>query len=78
MANLRRQPRVLTSPRRWALALGADAVLIGRPHIYGLALDGADGARDAVSNIVAELDLTLGLSGQMSVRTLDSSALERL
>ena len=61
-----------------ALALGADAVLIGRPHIYGLALDGADGARDAVSNIVAELDLTLGLSGHTSVRTLDSDALKRL
>jgi lactate 2-monooxygenase len=61
-----------------ALALGADAVLIGRPHIYGLALDGADGARDVVSNIVAELDLTLGLSGQTSVRALDSSLLKRL
>jgi isopentenyl diphosphate isomerase/L-lactate dehydrogenase-like FMN-dependent dehydrogenase len=61
-----------------ALALGADAVLIGRPHIYGLALDGADGARDAVSNIVAELDLTLGLSGQTSVRALDSALLKRL
>jgi isopentenyl diphosphate isomerase/L-lactate dehydrogenase-like FMN-dependent dehydrogenase len=60
-----------------ALALGADAVLIGRPHIYGLALDGADGARDVVSNIVAELDLTLGLSGQTSVRALDSSLLKR-
>ena len=59
-----------------ALALGADAVLIGRPHVYGLALDGADGARDAVSNIVAELDLTLGLSGQTSVRTLDSERAE--
>jgi isopentenyl diphosphate isomerase/L-lactate dehydrogenase-like FMN-dependent dehydrogenase len=60
-----------------ALALGADAVLIGRPHNYGLALDGADGARDVVSNIVAELDLTLGLSGQTSVRALDSSLLKR-
>ncbi|WP_028068156.1 alpha-hydroxy-acid oxidizing protein [Solirubrobacter soli] len=59
-----------------ALALGADAVLIGRPHIYGLALNGADGARDAVSNIVAELDLTLGLSGHTSVRDLDANALQ--
>ncbi|GAA4670974.1 alpha-hydroxy-acid oxidizing protein [Gordonia humi] len=61
-----------------ALALGADAVCIGRPHMYGLALNGADGARDAVANIVAELDLTLGLSGQSDVRTLTRSALKRL
>ena len=61
-----------------ALALGADAVLIGRPHIYGLALDGHDGARDAVANIIAELDLTIGLSGHTFMRTLDSDALKRL
>lgn len=61
-----------------ALALGADAVCIGRPHMYGLALDGAAGARDAVANIVAELDLTLGLSGHTGVADLDRSALKRL
>ena len=46
-----------------ALALGADACLIGRPHIYGLALDGADGVRQVIENIVAELDLTMSLVG---------------
>ncbi|WP_454164371.1 alpha-hydroxy-acid oxidizing protein [Gordonia iterans] len=61
-----------------ALALGADAVCIGRPHMYGLALNGADGARDAVANILAELDLTLGLSGHTSVADLDRSALKHL
>ncbi|WP_186349770.1 alpha-hydroxy-acid oxidizing protein, partial [Gordonia spumicola] len=61
-----------------ALALGADAVCIGRPHMYGLALNGADGARDAVANILAELDLTLGLSGHTDVNALDRSALKRL
>lgn len=61
-----------------ALALGADAVCIGRPHMYGLALNGADGARDAVANIIAELDLTLGLSGHTSVADLDRSALKDL
>ncbi|MCF8587380.1 alpha-hydroxy-acid oxidizing protein [Gordonia liuliyuniae] len=61
-----------------ALALGADAVCIGRPHMYGLALAGAAGARDAVANIVAELDLTLGLSGQTDVRTLDRSVLKKV
>ncbi|GAC57820.1 putative FMN-dependent dehydrogenase [Gordonia hirsuta DSM 44140 = NBRC 16056] len=60
-----------------ALALGADAVCIGRPHMYGLALDGADGARDAVANIIAELDLTLGLSGHTDVAELDRTALRK-
>jgi len=60
-----------------ALALGADAVLVGRPHVYGLALDGRDGARDAVANIVAEFDLTLGLSGLRSVAELSRDSLSR-
>jgi isopentenyl diphosphate isomerase/L-lactate dehydrogenase-like FMN-dependent dehydrogenase len=46
-----------------AIALGADAVAIGRPYIYGLALGGRDGVRDVLANVVAELDLTMGLSG---------------
>ncbi len=61
-----------------ALALGADAVCIGRPHMYGLALAGADGARDAVANILAELDLTLCLSGHTDAAALDRSALQRI
>lgn len=61
-----------------ALALGADAVCIGRPHMYGLAVAGAAGARDAVANIVAELDLTLGLSGHTSVADLDRDAVQRI
>jgi isopentenyl diphosphate isomerase/L-lactate dehydrogenase-like FMN-dependent dehydrogenase len=44
-----------------ALALGANACLLGRPYVYGLALGGADGVRQVVENIVAELDLTMGL-----------------
>ena len=50
-----------------ALALGANGCLIGRPYIYGLAIGGADGVRQVIENIVAELDLTLGLLG---MRTL--------
>ncbi|SDP74626.1 FMN-dependent dehydrogenase, includes L-lactate dehydrogenase and type II isopentenyl diphosphate isomerase [Pedococcus dokdonensis] len=53
-----------------ALALGADAVAIGRPYVYGLALAGRDGVRDVLANIVAELDLTMGLSGIGSVAEL--------
>jgi len=50
-----------------ALALGADAVALGRPYVYGLALDGGAGVRDVVTNVLAELDLTLGLCGLGSV-----------
>ena len=60
------------------LALGADAACIGRPHMYGLALDGADGARDVMANIIAELDLTLGLSGHTSIADLNVDVLRRI
>ena len=46
--------------------------------MYGLALAGADGARDAVANIIAELDLTLGLAGYTSVADVDRDALQRM
>ncbi|WP_055498632.1 lactate 2-monooxygenase [Streptomyces albus] len=46
-----------------ALALGARAVLLGRPYIYGLAHGGEDGVRHVLRSLLADLDLTLGLSG---------------
>ena len=58
-----------------ALALGADAVGIGRPHVYGLALDGAAGVAAVLRNIVAELDLTMALTG---CRTLADVTRDRL
>lgn len=61
-----------------ALALGADAVTVGRPHLYGLALGGRAGARDAVANIVAEFDLTLGLAGLTNVAAITRDALARI
>ncbi|MEO3935350.1 alpha-hydroxy-acid oxidizing protein [Dermatophilaceae bacterium Soc4.6] len=53
-----------------ALALGADAVTVGRPHVYGLAIDGRAGVLAVLENLVAELDLTLGLSGMTSIGEL--------
>jgi isopentenyl diphosphate isomerase/L-lactate dehydrogenase-like FMN-dependent dehydrogenase len=50
-----------------AIALGADAVLLGRPHMYGLALAGQRGVEEVVSNVLAELDLTMALSGVASI-----------
>ncbi len=61
-----------------ALALGADAVLIARPYLYGLALAGEEGARDVMRNIIAEFDLTLGLSGLASVAELGPDALRAI
>ncbi|HTJ38443.1 MAG TPA: alpha-hydroxy-acid oxidizing protein [Dactylosporangium sp.] len=58
-----------------ALALGANACLLGRPHIYGLALAGADGVRQVVENVVAELDLTMALTGTASLSSLSPSLL---
>ena len=58
-----------------ALALGAAAVTVGRPHVYGLALDGAAGVQAVLENLVAELDLTLGLIGTRSVAELTPAAL---
>jgi isopentenyl diphosphate isomerase/L-lactate dehydrogenase-like FMN-dependent dehydrogenase len=61
-----------------ALAIGAAAVTVGRPHVYGLALDGSTGVRAVLENLVAELDLTLGLSGVRSVAELSPAVLRRV
>jgi L-lactate dehydrogenase (cytochrome) len=46
-----------------ALALGAKAVLIGRPYVYGLGLGGEDGVRHVLRSLLAELDLSMALAG---------------
>jgi len=46
-----------------ALALGADAVCLGRPYLWGLALDGQSGVETVLKMILAELDLTMALCG---------------
>jgi isopentenyl-diphosphate delta-isomerase len=58
-----------------ALALGADAVGVGRPYVYGLTVDGANGVENVCENLIADLDLTLGLTGRTSVADLDRSLL---
>ncbi|GAA5066699.1 isopentenyl diphosphate isomerase/L-lactate dehydrogenase-like FMN-dependent dehydrogenase [Thermocatellispora tengchongensis] len=58
-----------------ALALGARAVLVGRPYAYGLALGGEDGVRHVLRCLLAELDLTLALSGQTTIAELNPGLL---
>ena len=50
-----------------ALALGATAVGVGRPYIYGLALDGADGAAHVLRCILAEADLLMAVNGMPNI-----------
>jgi isopentenyl diphosphate isomerase/L-lactate dehydrogenase-like FMN-dependent dehydrogenase len=56
-----------------ALALGADAVLLGRPYAYGLAVGGQTGVEAVIRQLLAETDLTLALCGGTSVSDLDPS-----
>jgi lactate 2-monooxygenase len=60
-----------------ALALGADAVLVGRPYVYGLALDGEAGVTHVMKTLLAEFDLTLANSGFRSHREVNRAALDR-
>ena len=56
-----------------AMALGADAVLIGRLYAYGLAVGGADGVEAVIRQLLAEVDLTLALCGGTAIADLDRS-----
>ncbi len=58
-----------------ALALGARAVLLGRPYIWGLALGGAEGVEEVLRSFLADLDLAMALSGYASIDEVDTSAL---
>jgi len=58
-----------------ALALGADAVLLGRPYIWGLALEGQAGVETVLKMVLAELDLTMALCGYTSPGQLGPDAL---
>jgi lactate 2-monooxygenase len=58
-----------------ALALGADAVCLGRPYLWGLALDGQAGVETVLRMVLGELDLTMALCGYTSPAQLGPDAL---
>jgi lactate 2-monooxygenase len=60
-----------------ALALGAEAVFIGRPYVHGLALGGEAGVRHMLRTLLAELDITLAIAGVANHRELGPKALVR-
>jgi lactate 2-monooxygenase len=57
-----------------ALALGARAVLIGRPYCYGLAVAGEAGVREVIRNFFADIDLTLALTGCAGLTDIGSES----
>lgn len=59
-----------------ALALGASAVLIGRPYAYALAVAGESGVREVINNLTAEVELQMAISGFSSIQQVDRSALQ--
>jgi 4-hydroxymandelate oxidase len=58
-----------------ALALGATAVLIGRPYLWGLAMGGADGVARVVEILRHELEMAMGLLGRPTLPDIDRSVL---
>jgi isopentenyl diphosphate isomerase/L-lactate dehydrogenase-like FMN-dependent dehydrogenase len=58
-----------------ALALGARAVLLGRPYCWGLAVGGEEGVRAVLQNLLADVELTLGLAGCASCADVNRDSL---
>jgi lactate 2-monooxygenase len=61
-----------------ALALGASAVGLGRPYVWGLAAGGEQGVHEVIRNLRADFDLTMGLAGCASVREISRDSVVRL
>lgn len=58
-----------------ALALGATAVLIGRPVVYGLTAQGAEGVTHVINILRRELEMAMALSGRPSIKSIDASVI---
>jgi lactate 2-monooxygenase len=61
-----------------AIALGANAVVIGRPYAYGAALGGVDGIVHVMRSLLAEADLTMAVDGYRSLKELTPDSLRRV
>ncbi|KAH8812915.1 FMN-dependent dehydrogenase [Xylogone sp. PMI_703] len=61
-----------------ALCLGAKAVLIGRPYVYGLGINGKQGAKDVMMGLLADLDVTMGLVGLRSISECNQKVMRRM
>jgi len=61
-----------------AIALGAHAVLFGRPIFYGLALDGEDGVSSVLDILRDELEQTMILAGRPNIASIDSTLIRKM
>lgn len=61
-----------------ALSLGAKAVLVGRPAIYGLAVGGKQGAKQVLQGILADVDQSMGLAGIQDIKGCNRSMIRRV
>lgn len=61
-----------------ALALGARAVCIGRPYVYGLAIAGQAGVEEVIQNMMADFELTMGLAGCRSIAEITRESIVRV
>ncbi|WP_299459147.1 lactate 2-monooxygenase [uncultured Microscilla sp.] len=59
-----------------ALAIGAKAVCLGRPYVYGLALAGAAGVQEVLANLMADFELNMALAGCASIDELGRGLLK--
>jgi 4-hydroxymandelate oxidase len=56
-----------------ALGRGASAVLIGRPYVYGLAVDGSEGVSRVINILRREFEMAMALTGKTSIKEIDRS-----
>lgn len=59
-----------------ALAMGAKAVLLGRPYAYGLTIAGQQGVEEVIKNFQADFDLTMALAGCRSIAEINRSTID--
>lgn len=60
-----------------ALCLGAKAVLVGRPVIYGLSINGKAGAKSVMQGLLADLWQSMGLAGLRTVAECDRTKIRK-
>jgi lactate 2-monooxygenase len=58
-----------------AIALGATAIAIGRPYVYGLSIAGERGVYEVLRNLMADFELTMGLAGCRNIREIAENTL---
>jgi lactate 2-monooxygenase len=61
-----------------AMALGASAVLVGRPYAYGLAVAGENGVKEVIERLISETGLQLAISGRKSIAEINESLIMRV